>query len=484
MAAISFKAMGPGEGLRPQVEPQLVKYGELKAIKDAGNLIPGQWYRITDYVTTTMQDNTQSAGHQFDILVMATGKTTLSETAFAVQHEGDEYFADSKLEAWELRYTPENVQWSQVKGITVWDEDGFPNKSAGTVVIDGTPYILWKASEDSGLDWLVSTDAQVDTMLYQYDAETGEIVDDSGYEAITKSESIDEDGKGTILWMKDEFGNECPYDFKNIMFKRWKATDSKSGRTGLNNKYMIADVDHLPQELSCDDDTDFIWAFTFSSDASGADDQEDYSLGGYDVYNNVFKKADDGSLPNNVFYGEDNYNNSFGADCKNNTFDDDNNCNSWGGHCYDNVCASFFRYNICGGSLSGNSFGASCMKNAFGYNVSGCSLGNSCSYISCGSYCSTLICGNNCSYITLGNGSQSVFLAANISYATVFEGVSFVQITTQNVKNVQVLNGIAGTFQNKLTLGFQANKAYTQVAAKNSNGQLVIYVPGDVGGGG
>lgn len=27
-------------------------------------------------------------------------------------------------------------------------------------------------------------------------------------------------GKGVIYWLKDEFNNECPYDFKNILFTK------------------------------------------------------------------------------------------------------------------------------------------------------------------------------------------------------------------------------------------------------------------------
>ena len=61
-----------------------------------------------------------------------------------------------------------------------------------------------------------------------------------------------------------------------------------------------------------------------------------------------------------------------------------------------------------------------------------------------------------------------------------FEGVQYTQITTENVKNVQVLNGVAGTSSSKLTLTFAANKTYTQVAAKTSAGALKIYVPGDL----
>jgi hypothetical protein len=61
-----------------------------------------------------------------------------------------------------------------------------------------------------------------------------------------------------------------------------------------------------------------------------------------------------------------------------------------------------------------------------------------------------------------------------------FEGVQYTQITTGNVKNAQVLNGVAGTSSSKLTLTFAANKTYTQVAAKTSANALKIYVPGDL----
>ena len=61
-----------------------------------------------------------------------------------------------------------------------------------------------------------------------------------------------------------------------------------------------------------------------------------------------------------------------------------------------------------------------------------------------------------------------------------FDGVQYTQITTEKVKYAQVLNGVAGTSNNKLTLGFAAQKAYTQVAALTTSGTLEIYVPGDL----
>ena len=38
-----------------------IKYAELKALRDAGMLVPGRQYRITDYTCTTTQANTKSA---------------------------------------------------------------------------------------------------------------------------------------------------------------------------------------------------------------------------------------------------------------------------------------------------------------------------------------------------------------------------------------------------------------------------------------
>ena len=54
-------------------------YAELKALRDAGKLVPGQYYRITDYVTTTSQAGTRSAAHQFDVILRADSAGTLNE---------------------------------------------------------------------------------------------------------------------------------------------------------------------------------------------------------------------------------------------------------------------------------------------------------------------------------------------------------------------------------------------------------------------
>ena len=55
-----------------------ITYTELKTLRDAGQLIPGQQYRITDYTCTTTSAGTTSAGHAFDIIVTADSESILN----------------------------------------------------------------------------------------------------------------------------------------------------------------------------------------------------------------------------------------------------------------------------------------------------------------------------------------------------------------------------------------------------------------------
>lgn len=86
----------------------LITYEELKALRDSAELVAGMFYRITDYVTTSVQEATQSAGHKFDIIVRALDESTLDEEAKAIQSEGDDYFANNNLTGWQVWYTLDN----------------------------------------------------------------------------------------------------------------------------------------------------------------------------------------------------------------------------------------------------------------------------------------------------------------------------------------------------------------------------------------
>lgn len=68
-------------------------WAELKALRDAGELAPGRLYRITDYTTTTVQEDTRAMGNDFDVVVLALTERTLSEDAWAIATAGDTYFS-------------------------------------------------------------------------------------------------------------------------------------------------------------------------------------------------------------------------------------------------------------------------------------------------------------------------------------------------------------------------------------------------------
>lgn len=112
-----------------------VTYSELKTLRDDGELVPGMFYRITDYQCTTTQSNTQSAGHQFDIVLLALSENKLSEEGWAMMNESNVYdvtFADDvTLKCWifDTGYNDCNVvRYDNLVGITqmVWyiNDDG------------------------------------------------------------------------------------------------------------------------------------------------------------------------------------------------------------------------------------------------------------------------------------------------------------------------------------------------------------------------
>lgn len=481
---ITFGPVGKYDNLNPQVEPVRCKYADMVAMRDEGKLIPGQLYRITDYVTTVnefMEPNARSAGHQFDIIVLALDSTTLSEDAMAARHDGDEYFANSRLEAWELKYRLDNVQWSKVKTTYVEAfERGYVFTVDGTEEFDGTLYYRLKGDsqfQEDYAEYAYAESLEVGSQISYYDEYEHTLF---GIDEIESVSVVPEDGKGTITYMKDEFDNVCHYDFKNIQFKRWKVTDTVEGRNGLNGLYLSADPDLHIEGLSVEDYDDFIWAYTFSSLSEGGE-QDDNSLGWSEVYENYIGTfAQD--LPNNVMYGSYNSQNKFDS-CRGNTL-----AGSAGG----NVLMSYCQYNVFGYSAADNILREECSYNSFGPYASSNLLGGSCQFNVVGSSfirntlrkaCQNNTFGNNVRTVTLGDGCVGNVIANGVQFITYDAGVYFTEIESQGAIGLRyccVLAGVKGASDNILLLPFELQKNYTQVAAMNSSGQLKIFVPGDL----
>ena len=411
---------------------QHVTYAQLVTLRNNSGLVAGQWYRITDYMTTVANDTeARSAGHPFDLLVMATSSNTLSEEAKAIKSSRDSngYFTDANLNAWKVWYCLDN-----------------------------------------------------DTTRFQW-ADT-------------------ENGKGVIWRMIDEWQNDCPYDFKNVQFKRYCVyDDSPHGELeALDGQYYGYNGDM--NNVHIDDEDDFVWAYTFTL-IDENDDYVDYSIkkeGALDTetdwgYLNQFKKGrceynrirhsytavtiDDQCyrtlMLNNIVListiSEDNglsgemQLNEFGTGNYNMTVKDNPEKNVFGNKCYNNIVGSYA--NTFGNGCWYNTFGNDCNSNTFGNGFQYNTFGNGCWYNTFGNYFSWNTFGNNCRYITVHNG---------VRYVEVLGG----NTDSAYVQNTQILNGTHGSdSSNRLQISFQQNADYCQYAGLNSSGNLRIWTPAD-----
>ena len=439
---------------------QSVTHAELKNLRDTNNLSAGQWYRITDYLTTVANDTeARSAGHPFDLLVVATSPNTLSEEARAIKssRDTDDYFADVNLSAWKVWYCLDN---------------------------DATRF------------------AWADT----------------------------ENGKGVIWRMVDEWQNDCPYDFKNVQFKRYLASTSNEViEADINGQYYAYNGEMNNVEIA--DEEDFVWAYTFT--LIDEDDQwVDYSVRGegtlgeepefgwaylrqfkngkceYNHIRNVYTAVtiDDEQyralMLNNIVListisedfglsGEMQLN-DFGSGNYNITLKDNPEQNHFGNKCYNNIVGTFGNtfgndcyHNTFGNNFRWNTFGNGCVYNTFGNNCDSNTSGNGCVYNTFGNGCYNNTFGNDCDYNTFGNGCYGNTFGNYVRQLTVFEGVQYVSVTGGNspsvyVQNAQILNGTHGSVSpNELQISFQPNVNYCQFAGLKSDGNLRIWTPAD-----
>ena len=438
-----------------------ITWSDLKFLKDSGKLTPGMRYRITDYTATINPSLTEvrSAGHQFDIVVIADGPNTLNENATAVLHGGDTYFKDCDLNSWRLKYCLDN------------DRSRFQ----------------WAADE--------------------------------------------KDGKGVIYWMEDEFHNKVPYDFKNIMFKRYKVNSVGRNNTFLFDSFFCESSNlkitdcispiALFGNMANVDDATFIWCYTFctfdNDDASKPLDAsinlfpngvtvsnyrvrpllyafnntiEPYIVGNggtnttktnYQQLNNiVFMKYDRDSSADTQ-YNFSVYGNriksachsmTFGRGCSRNTFDSCNNI-MFGFGCIDNTISgctrSVFSYKCSGNSgeqgFSYNLLCNTCQCNRFG---------GTCQYLELGEKCSSNTFGNDCKYLIVG-------MSGNSKYNTFEDNVSYVEVgaTTNNSNPLQyiiVAKGVSGSGEGSSMLHIPQPRGLSHTVTYQLHGSETIDV--------
>lgn len=442
-----------------------VTYDELRLKYVNGELKPGMYYRITDYVTYVNENGgIKSAKHPFDIIVFALSETELSEDAKAISHLGETYFKHT------LSPTIDNC--------TLWT-------LKYTIINDSTKY-----------DWC--------------------------YAPVRPTEY---DSKGVIYYMKDENGNEAPYDFKNIMFKRKKIesvdntfkddvslTISKS--LIFSNEYKIDEVGN-PNMLAAvgfdeysddqgvnvnvpygsqfvdDDDAEYgtEWYYTFSgiliTDYSVDVNTSTITVNDYQIYdvsnsqqgyllhrvgvptviakeicaNNVIKECiryntldSSYTLPGNVFIGIPNAVIEI-TDPQNPSLRNESWLFNKG---FTNIVANSIgfdsQFNTFVGSTEYNSLGEGCSYNVFGTDSSANKLM---------AYCSLNVLSNSCYNNTLGNNSSSESFGeecvdnvlGNYNTGNVFDAGSIGNVTNEDFGN----NWVSGSYN---TFGSYSHNNY------------------------
>ena len=470
-----------------------ITYNKLKELRDNSKLKPSQYYRITDFVTTVANDEeARSAGHPFDLIILATDKNKLQEECYAIQHKGDTYFANCNLAAWKIWYCLDN---------------------------DTTKY-MW-----------------ADTV----------------------------NGKGVIYRMIDEWQNDCPYDFKNVQYKRYRVNDNSTNGELANLDGTYIGYNGAMTGLSIANNADFIWAYTFThKDETFNDNGEvtnidyiDYSIYPFEgpykddvgylgcvekggcsyniisrtygsigkdgqfyitaILNNIvlrngyeatFNESDvPGETCQNTFssanfnitlannpeanhFGGNCYNiiaglnfyaNTFGDRCSSNSFGDGCNYNSFGDYCGSNSFGDYCGSNSFGNGCDSNSFGDSCNNNSFGNGCGSNSFGDYCEGNSFGNGCINNSFGGYCSVNSFGDQCNSNSFGKNFRFNTLGNDVQNIEITTEKIYHTHILNGTKGTNIKKLTIEFTPETTYSQFAGFTSDGVLKIWVEADDG---
>ena len=459
-----------------------ITYSELKTKRDDGELVPGRFYRITDYVTTTTQTYTRSANNQFDIIVLALDENTLSENAQATQHEGDTYFANCKLSAWKLKYRLDNdvnnFIWADStngKGVIYYMKDEWDNEcpydfkniqfrrcaitetTLTNLDLDITGKLIssFKFSDNGGKHYAVKTlqgnwiptsagvnftvNEDMNAWYYTFNglsSTDGTTIDESYDMSVTHFELSQQ----CISWMSSNNAHEYYKDIcrNNVILPHYDETDSP--KVILNNIVFNNGMSYCYF-----DSTENKWMFSTA--------QCSFNRFGYGCRDMTF-----GSDTYANLFGELTCNNYFGNDIKYNSFDDNIDGNVFCGNSFENKIGRGFGFNTVGDGVSRNTIGHTNFSNVYGNNARFNIIGNDFRnnilhtevwYNIFGNGCSHNNIAEKCWNNTFGNSVKYVVFQTPYCFFNIVEnGNSFITLTTtqtpdatNTVRNVRIAQG-------------------------------------------
>ena len=220
-------------------------------------------------------------------------------------------------------------------------------------------------------------------------------------------------GKGVIYYMKDERGNECPYDFKNIQFKI----------DGVLGTY---------------------YTFTYGSNKADAS-----------LNTNCFNNVIEGRRAANTYSWQFNFNAIYTSDSSFSFFN-----NRFSKNSYNNALMNGCSNNYIGEGVNGVRLGTNCSDNIIERGSNVIRLGQYSSYNHVGCGCSNIILGQNTSYCTFENGCKYIYLTSTYycQYIKVDEGVAYIQLLSDDttatqanqLQNVHIHLGVYGSSSSNL----------------------------------
>ena len=429
---------------------------------------------------------------------MALSERELSEQAWAIQHDGDTYFANSDLNAWNIWYCLDNdttrFEWADEtngKGVIYrmideWNNDipyDFKNiqfnrlwdsiKSSWSIISKnntGVPCYTFSSVGDSSTNSFTDMSLSASNKVYsnvikKYISSGKQILNNNCFFGINCYSNT-----FGISCYSNTFGNSCNYNtFGNNCYSDTFVNECNYNTFG-NNCYSNT----FGNKFSCN---------TFGNNC--------YS----NKFGNECKYNTFGEGCNQNTFGNEYYSNTFGNSCNYNTFGNTCNFNTFGNKCFGNNlldrCDNNSFKNNCygnylGGGCSGNSFGNCCESNTFGSNCDANSFYNFCKYNSFGSNCAANSFGNDCCYIKFVSDKDSTtkynFYQTNHfgddCQRIIFKGAETASAAYQ-VQNYNFAQGLQGTSDTYLTVEGKRGREYETKVAKNSTGELKTYCEAD-----
>ena len=504
-----------------------VTYEEIYNLAASGSLTPGALYRITDFVTTVngkydvsdiMGETAyihyaRSAGHPFDLIVMAISEEETSEHAIATGHSGDDYFTGCALEQWDICYTldnnPEKYAWADPingKGVITYMRDEFGNEAGydfkNVQILAYALKMKDNATDPDSITYSVSGHRYgsisaifqtirnyIDLEMYitpwsKYDFACGDTI----FASLASTE-INETYLSTFYagwyYTFDVGGQDCSLNLYDQVRcynnKITKCQDSLAVFTG---------ADIIPEGINGsifqnDDSTDDCIGNEFKSNST-------FNIFGKNAINN---KLDYLSYSN--IFGNSAANNKFDSNCYYNVLGDDNTFNIFGDGCYENILGEYCYNNIFGYCCYYTTFGDYCQQNIFGALcesntfesrctnniIENCCIENSmdtyCSYNTLKGHCNYNILGSHCAINVIGSHSDGNELGDYCISNTVGNNCVYVVLDGgnqfQNIKNYHICNGVSNQ-----TIQGVSDAPGEMWVGYNSNSELVTWCPADL----